>query len=156
MDKEKIEKQRRPRVHKILAHSYMVYLLALFFGLILSAVMPMRVFLDDGLMNTSAVVLLLSSCIIFWAQRSTRKLDKENLTKRSFKKGPYKYTRNPTNVSLFFSLISFGVIINSLFTILFALIAFLLSSLVFIKKEEKLLEKKYGDAYREYKKDVKF
>jgi protein-S-isoprenylcysteine O-methyltransferase Ste14 len=156
MVKAKIEKQHRPRVHKILAHSYMVYLLALFFGLVFSAIMPMRIFLDNCLMNTSAVVLFLSTCVIFWAQRSTRKLDKENLTKRSFKNGPYKYTRNPTNICLFLSLISFGVIINSLFTILFALISFLLASLIFIKREEKLLERKYGDAYREYKKDVKF
>lgn len=157
MNKKYIHKiQYRPRVHKILAHSYMVYLLALFFGLIFSAIWPMRIFNDDCLLNISAVVLFLSSAMIFWAQRSTRKLDKENLTKRAFKKGPYRYTRNPTNISLFLSMLSFGIIINSIFVIVFASVSFLLAIFVFLKREEKLLEKKYGNAYLEYKKDVKF
>ncbi|MFH1608542.1 MAG: methyltransferase [Patescibacteria group bacterium] len=70
--------------------------------------------------------------------------------------GPYRYTRNPTIIGLFFSILSFGIIINSPFIILFSFIAFLISNLVFTKKEEALLESKYGASYLKYKKIVKF
>jgi protein-S-isoprenylcysteine O-methyltransferase Ste14 len=153
-----IQTELRPRVHKILANSYLSYLLALFFGLILSAIFPSRIFTENYMLNISAVVLFLATGLIFWAQKSTRKFkkQKENLTKRSFKNGPYKYTRHPTNLGLFFSLLSFGVIINSVFVILFSIFAFLLARLVFARKEESLLAKKYGNAYLEYKKEIKF
>jgi protein-S-isoprenylcysteine O-methyltransferase Ste14 len=48
------------------------------------------------------------------------------------------------------------MLVNSFFVVLFALIAFFVSRLFFIKKEEQLLEKKYGAPYLEYKKTVKF
>ena len=146
----------RPRIHKVLAQSYIVYLLALVFGLIFSAIWPFKIFVDATLMNTSSVVLLLSSMLILWAQKSSKKLKKENLTKKSFMKGPYRYTRNPTNLGLFISMSSFGIIVNSVFVIVFSLVAFALSRLIFIKKEEQILENKYETPYLEYKKIVKF
>jgi protein-S-isoprenylcysteine O-methyltransferase Ste14 len=154
-DKDK-DTIRTSRVHKVLANAYLTYFLALFLGLILSAIFPARIFTDSCLLNWSAVLLILSTALIFWAQKSTRKFNKENVTKNSFKKGPYKYTMHPTSLGLFLSMFSFGVIINSIFVILFAFVSFLLSRLIFIKKEEDILIKKYGHAYLEYKKDVKF
>jgi protein-S-isoprenylcysteine O-methyltransferase Ste14 len=49
------------------------------------------------------------------------------------------------------------LIINSPFSIIFIIIGHLLSKLIFLKKEENLLEKKYGQVYTEYKKktDIK-
>ena len=153
----KIEKQKpRLRVHNILADSYTAYLLALVLGLIFSANWPFKIFENNTIINISAVILLLSSALILWAQKSSKKINKENLTKNSFTKGPYRFTRNPTNLGLFLSMVCFGVIINSFFVIFFTLIAFFLSRLIFIKKEEELLEKKYGSSYLEYKKLVKF
>src|SRR3989344_1533147 len=45
---------------------------------------------------------------------------------------------------------------NALFVMLFILLAFVVTRALFITEEEKILEKKYGSAYLEYKKSVKF
>jgi protein-S-isoprenylcysteine O-methyltransferase Ste14 len=128
----------------------------LFLGLFFSFIFPIKVF-DNLILNFSGFLFLfLFSYLILWAQLSSRKFKKENVTKESFMQGPYRFTRNPTTLGLFFSLISFGIIINSIFVILFSLISFLISVLFFFKKEEQLLEKKYGQAYLEYKNKVKF
>ena len=154
MKTEKVEHQKK--VHNVLTHSYMTYLMALFFGIIFSAIWPLKIFTDPMLLNTSTIILLLSTLLILWAQRSSKEINKENLSEKSFMNGPYAFTRNPTNLGLFFSMISFGIIINSLFVIFFTLIAFLLARLVFYKTEEKILENKYGEPYRKYKEIVKF
>ena len=156
MDSENKTEKRSRAVHRVLADSYMVYLFALIFGLFLSATWPLKIFTDGFLLNTSATVLLLSSLLILWAQKSSRKFNKENVTVESFKKGPYRFTRNPTNVGLFLSVISFGIIVNSIFVIFLTLGAFAISRLFFIKEEEKILERKYGRPYLEYKKLVGF
>ena len=158
MDSEQKAKKQKARlgVHRVLADSYTVYLLAFVLGLFFSAGWPIKIFQNDLLVNVSAVILFLSSFLILWAQRSSKKFNKEDLTKESFENGPYRFTRNPTNLGLFLSIVSFGIIINSFFVVLFSLIAFFISRLVFIKKEEKLLDKKYGDPYLEYKKVVRF
>jgi protein-S-isoprenylcysteine O-methyltransferase Ste14 len=112
----KIEKQKvRVRVHSVLAESYTVYLVAFVFGLFFSAAWPIKIFNSDAFVNVSAGILLLSSLLILWAQRSSKKFNKENLTKKSFENGPYRFTRNPTNLGLFISVTCFGFIINSFF-----------------------------------------
>jgi protein-S-isoprenylcysteine O-methyltransferase Ste14 len=158
MDPEhKIEKQKsRKRVHHILAESYTVYLFAFILGLLLSAGWPLKIFENNVFVGISVIIFLLSSILILWAQRSSKKLEKENLTKESFEKGPYRFTRNPTNLGLFLLVTCFGIIINSFFVVLFTLIAFFISRLFFIKKEEALLASKYGEPYLEYKKIVRF
>ena len=154
---DKMEKQvHRKRVHHVLAHSYVVYFMALIFGLVFSAFVPIKFFFSVILMNMSGIILLLSSVLILWAEKSSKKFNKENLNRKSFMNGPYRFTRNPTNLGLFLSIISFGIIVNSVFIILFCLIAFLFSRLVFLKNEEKILTLKYGAPYIEYKKIVKF
>jgi len=146
----------KSKVHRILAHSYMVYLMALFFGLVFSAVLPFPIFNNEILAVISAVFLFFASLLIFWAQKSSKEFTKENLTKESFMKGPYRFTRNPTNVGLFFSMICFSIIVDSIFSVLFTFIAFLISLLIFLRKEEDFLANKYGTPYLEYKKVVKF
>jgi len=146
----------RSRVHVILADSYTVYLVAFVLGLLFSASWPIKIFENNSFVDVSVIILLLSSLLILWSQKSSKNLKRENLTKKSFENGPYLYTRNPTNLGLFLSIVSFGIIINSFFVVLFGLIAFLISRLIFIKKEEELLAEKYGKPYLEYKKVVRF
>ena len=153
--KTEIQRYRR-KIHRVLAESYTVYLLALVLGLFFTAVWPINIFRNNTFVNMSAILLFLSSALILWAQRSSKRFTKENLTPESFKNGPYRFTRNPTNLGLFILITCFGIIVNSFFVVLFTLIAFMISRLIFIKKEERLLENKYGKSYLEYKKSVRF
>ena len=67
--------------------------------------------------------------------------------------GPYRFTRNPQYVGDIVFFIGVGVIANSVFL----WIAHLLLALVFVVApltEEPWLEEQYGDAYREYRRQV--
>lgn len=145
------------RVHKVLAHSYLLYFLLFLTSVFLDSKFPL--FIVEGynsLIFLGSICLLFGTSLVLWAQKSSHKFNKENLTKESFCNGPYCYTKNPTHYGLFFLMVGFGMIINSLLILIFSLISFLITKLVFLKKEEKILEEKYGTPYLEYKKSVKF
>ncbi len=143
-------------VHHVLAHSYAFYFVLLLVAVGLDFIYPVKLFEDSMIMPTGFVFLGLATLLIFWAQTTSRRLDRENLTKESFCKGPYCYTRTPTHWGLFLLILSFGVILNAFFVVLFTIVAFVVTKFLFIKEQEKLLAEKYGNPYLEYKKSVKF
>ena len=100
--------------------------------------------------------LIFGTFLIFWAQISSHKLNKENMNKETFSKGPYRYTRGPTIFGVFLVMLGFGITTNALFVIIIAILAFLINKFTFIKKEEEILAEKYGIPYLEYKQSVKF
>jgi protein-S-isoprenylcysteine O-methyltransferase Ste14 len=102
--------------------------------------------------------MIISSVLIYWAQSSSAnyKTKTEKIGSKSyFERGPYKYTRHPTHLGLLILTVGFGLIINSPFSIIFSFIAYLLSIFIFLKKEERLLERKYGETYLNYKKKTR-
>jgi len=46
-------------------------------------------------------------------------------------------------------------VINSLFGVILTILAHVVTKVFFLKKEEVILERKYGEVYTEYKKKVK-
>lgn len=143
-------------VHHVLAHSYSFYFILLLIAVILDFLYPIKLFENSMIMPLGFVFLGVATILIFWAQSTSRKLDRENLTKESFCKGPYCYTRTPTHWGLFVLVLSLGLILNAFFVVLFTIVAFIFTRFIFIKEQEKLLESKYGTPYLEYKKTVKF
>lgn len=147
---------KKGSVHKVLAHSYSLYFIFFIVGIALDLFFNLKV--SDNYLITPAgfFFLVLGTFLIIWAQKTSRHLEKENITKNTFYRGPYKYTRGPTHWGLFFLMLGFGMTLNTFFVILFAFISFIVSKFTFLNKQEKLLEEKYGSPYREYKKIVKF
>ena len=143
-------------IHKILAHSYFLYFLFFVVGLYLDIFFNPKVFINSALMPAGFLLLIFGTLLILWAQKTSRNLQKENITSATFRNGPYFYTRTPTHWGLFFLTLGFGMIMNAFFVILSALISLVISRLVFLDKEEKVLAEKYGTPYLEYKKIVKF
>ena len=143
-------------VHEVLAHSYSIYFILLLVGVYLDFIFQFKIFSDSIMIPIGAGILILSSALILWAQKTTRNLQKDIISKETFCHGPYCYTRSPTHWGLFFLMLGFGIIMNAFFVILFTLVAFIISKFVFLKKEEKILTEKYGTPYLEYKKSVKF
>ncbi len=143
------------KVHKILAHSYTFYLILFLIGVCLDILFKFRIFLNPLFVPIGIVLLILGNFLIIWAQKTSRDLNIENLSKETFYKGPYRYTRSPTHWGLFMLVLGFGIIANALFVILSTLISFLISRFIFLKKQEDVLALKYGASYLEYKKSVK-
>ena len=149
------KEQNKSKVHIVLAHSYSVYLILFLVGTCFDIIFKLKIVNFPFSALIGAGFIFFASLLIFWAQKTSRNLQKENLTKESFSKGPYFFVRNPTYLGLFFLLIGFGIIANVIFIIITTIISVILTKFIYLKKEEELLEKKYGEPYREYKKAVK-
>jgi len=143
-------------VHRVLAHSYSMYFLLFLIGLSLDSVNKFKIFNNPSMISMGILFLIVGTFLIFWAQKTSRHLRKENISKETFLHGPYRFTRTPTNFGLFFLMVGFGLITNAAFVILFAFISFIIAKLAFLRKEEQILANKYGAPYLEYKKSVKF
>jgi protein-S-isoprenylcysteine O-methyltransferase Ste14 len=143
-------------VHFVLSHSYMVYLSAVVLGVLFDLLFPFSVFVAKSYQYIGLVLIMLGTILIYWSQ-STSEVTKEKSDKglsRDFFAGPYKFSRNPTHIGLALSTIGLACMINSPFSIIFTVIAFIITKSIFLKEEEHLLEREYGDAYRAYKKKV--
>jgi protein-S-isoprenylcysteine O-methyltransferase Ste14 len=149
---------KKPSVHKVLIHSYICYFLFLFAGMSLDVIFNIKLNLFDNFIIRVIGVLFMifSALLIFWAQRTSRNLDTTNINIETFSKGPYKFTRNPTHIGLLFLLLGFGVVYNTPFVFLSAVLYFFVAKMSFLKKEEEILFQKYGEPYLEYKKSVRF
>ena len=69
--------------------------------------------------------------------------------------GPYRFTRNPIYLGCLLMLLGLVIVWSSLVTTFFLVIVYILFRYVFIKKEEIILEEKFKEDYREFKKRVK-
>ena len=143
-------------IHKVLAHSYSLHFILFLVGVVLELVFNFKFFNDPISMSVGFFFLVFGTFLVFWAQKTSRKLNKNNVSKETFCRGPYCYTRTPTNFGLFFLVLGFGLIINAFFVVLSAFVSFFLSKFVFLNKQEKMLAIKYGTPYLEYKEKVKF
>lgn len=144
-------------IHFVLSHSYLVFLMAIVGGVILQMIFPVPLFGNGISSYLGGFMIILGSTIIYWAQSTSHHTEREMKEKnvlRCFDCGPYKYSRNPTHIGLSVMTIGLGIMLNSFFIFIFLIIASLVSKFIFLKKEEALLEKKYGEPYREYKKRV--
>jgi len=155
MENDKIHLQKQS-VHKVLAHSYSVYFLFFLLGVCFDLVLNLKVFNASIVMPVGFILLIFGTLLILWAQKTSRNLKKDNISKETFCHGPYYFTRTPTNFGLFFLILGFGFITNAFFIVLFTLISFIIAKFVFLDREEKILAEKYGAPYLEYKKSVKF
>ena len=144
------------KVHRVLAHSHTSYFILFLFGVCLDIIFKFKIFTSPVWSPVGIIFLALATFLIFWAQRTSRNIKKDNITKKTFCQGPYCYTRHPTHWGLFFLVLGFGILSNALFVVLSTLISFVISRFIFLKKEEKILAEKYGAPFVEYKKSVKF
>lgn len=148
--------ENKNKVHRILAHSYSVYFLLFLISVLLDLSFDFKIFSFYLMVPIGLGIIFLSSLLILWAQKTSRNLNIENLTKDSFTKGPYSITRSPTHWGLCFLMLGFGIMTGAMFIVIFTFISFLFTKFVFLRKEETILENKYGGPYIEYKKLVRF
>ena len=153
----KPQHSHKNNVHRVLAHSYTVYLMFFLIGVTLDFVFKIKIFSDSVMVPVGFFFLIVASILILWAQKTGRKLREVKEVKREhFHRGPYNYTRIPTQFGIFILMLGFGVIANAFFVIVSTVVSFLVVKFVFMARHDKLLLEKYGEAYAEYKKLVRF
>ena len=67
----------KDKVHIVLAHSYSVYFLLFLAGVFLDLIFNLKIFNFPFMMPLGVVLILLATLLIFWAQRTSRNLNKE-------------------------------------------------------------------------------
>ena len=146
-------------IHQVLAHSYLIYLGGIVLGVVASLIFPVA--FSFPLMEPIGMALIMAGTfLIVWAQRSSLKGSNlrhtEKVCRDHFCVGPYVFTRLPTQYGLSLMGIGLGLLYGSIFVIFFSIVAFLIGRFVFVPKQEHHLAVRYGEAYLEYKKHVRF
>lgn len=105
------------------------------------------------------VVILTGLAIIFSASRTFKKADTRiepwKPTSRIVSQGVFAYSRNPIYVAFCLASIGIGFVAGSVWVLMSFVPTAITIYFVAIKKEEAYLERKFGDEYLNYKKNVR-
>lgn len=145
-------------VHFILSNSYFVFFVLFVVGVMFHIYMPIPLFVKPLPPVLGVMFLFFGSYLILWAQNTSHKTKKQMLeknVKRDFARGPYKYSRNPTHIGLTVVVLGFALLSNSMLVVVSLFFSSLITKFVFLRKEEKHLEKNYGQDYLDYKNKVR-
>ena len=107
-----------------------------------------------GLLIICLGLFMMASTISMFIQIGKGTLAPWSPTRKLVISGIYRYVRNPMITGVLTVLIGESLAILSLPIFLWAMIFYLINTVYFILYEEPDLEKKFGDKYREYKRNV--
>lgn len=141
-------------IHLLMSQAYFVYFLAFVLGLIVETFLKIKI---GGLLlnQIGLIVIVLATLIMYWAQTVNKTPRYKEDGTKDFSRGPYKYSRNPTQTGLFLLVLGAGFMINSYSVIIFAILALVFSIMTVIPKEEKRHIRKYKEAYIGYMKKTR-
>lgn len=94
------------------------------------------------------VCLLTAAAALFRVKATT--VDPTKEPNKLVKSGIYRVTKNPMYLGMFLILIGFPFVLESLIGLIFPILFFFFMDRVVIPKEEKVVEKVFGEAYRKY------
>jgi len=103
----------------------------------------------------AAIILDSTSLFLFLKKRTTINPMKPSNTEGLVTAGLYKFTRNPMYVGLLVILFGYAIWLGSLTPFLMLPLFYWLITTMQIKPEERILEKKFGQEYLDYKSKVK-
>jgi protein-S-isoprenylcysteine O-methyltransferase Ste14 len=136
-----------------------VYLVAILTGLGIDLVWPLP-FLPDPITVLLGIVVIAAAIALFvYAYTSFQNAGTPvpgNLpTTAIVRDGPYRYSRNPIYVA--FSLLQLGIAIcvNSLWVVATGVVAAAIMAVAVIPSEERYLERRFGNEYRDYQRSVR-
>ena len=136
-----------------------IYLIALAIGLLVDWLYPVEVLpatfaIGIGLLLIAAAGPIVISALGAFSRAKTT-FDVRKPTSAIVTKGPYRFSRNPSYVSLTLLYGGIACLVNSLWVLLMVVPAVTVMHFGVIKREERYLEAKFGDEYREYKTTVR-
>ena len=138
----------------------LVFLGALMIGVALNIARPLPILTDGRIGDVLGLLSTLgSAALAFWALRTMLRAgeqpDPGAPTRKIVREGPFAHTRNPIYLS--FALFDLGValLMNNLWIILVLVPLMLYVDRGIIRREERYLERQFGDEYLEYKRSVR-
>jgi protein-S-isoprenylcysteine O-methyltransferase Ste14 len=127
--------------------------------LVLARLWPMPIFETSVTLWPGLFIAAIGVAIAIWGRRSMEKagtnVDPTRPTTTIVKSGPFRYSRNPLYVALTLLFAGLTLALNTWWGI--ALLAPLLAAMHFgvVAREERYLEAKFGEIYRQYRAEVR-
>jgi len=137
----------------------LIYLIALAIGLLVDWLYPFQVLPTPFVIGIGLLLIAAAGPIVISALRAFSRakttFDVRKPTSAIVTNGPYRFSRNPGYVSLTLLYGGIACLVNSLWVLLMVVPAVTVMHFGVIKREERYLEAKFGDEYREYKTTVR-
>ena len=143
----------------VLAPPPLIYLAALVFGLLLNRRSP-TTFLPRTIARILGWPLLGAGVLLAgWFEWAMRRADTPTNPYKPVShlatEGPFRYTRNPAYLSMTMMYAGIAVLRNALWAIILLPVALLVIERGIIEREERYLERKFGEEYLSYKARVR-
>ena len=133
---------------------------ALVIGLVLNLQWPLAIFAEAKVGDVLGLIAAFAGVTLaLWAirtmQRAGEQPDPRVPTQSIVQQGPFARMRNP--IYLAFALFNLGValVLNNLWVAIVIAALMVYVDLIIVRREERALERQFGDAYRDYKQSVR-
>jgi protein-S-isoprenylcysteine O-methyltransferase Ste14 len=152
-------KENKKSVQGVLTESYLVYLVSVLLGVLVHSFFKIN-WTSTGLDYFGLFLMVLGPILISLAQKASRKFKEGRKTHpvevRDFMNGPYKYIQSPSHMGMFLLSLGFSIVVNSVTIAGAVILAYIITHAIFLPKEQSILKTKYGSAYENYLKKVRF
>jgi protein-S-isoprenylcysteine O-methyltransferase Ste14 len=145
---------------RVIIRPPLAWALAVVAGFALDWLEPLPFLPEDwpaGLLG--AVVFVLALALAIWAMdtmtRAGTNIPTNRPTTAIVEGGPYRFTRNPIYVGMFGGLIGLGIAFDNPWLLLMLVPFALVIRYGVVAREEAYLERKFGEAYRSYRRRVR-
>jgi len=153
-----VETESRDRAGVITPPPFL-YLIALAIGLLVDWLYPVQVLSTPFAIGIGLLLIAAAGPIVISALRAFSRakttFDVRKPTSAIVTNGPYRFSRNPSYVSLTLLYGGIACLVNSLWVLLMVVPVVTVMHFGVIKREERYLEAKFGDEYRDYKTTVR-
>ena len=137
----------------------LLYVLALAAGLLLSWPIPWPIFSSDARYWVGGVLTGLGVLLAAWGrsvmERAGTNVNPSLPTTALVTTGPFRRSRNPLYVALTLMYVGLALLTNSLWALVLLVPVLLILHYGVVRREERYLEAKFGDAYRAYRARVR-
>jgi len=139
-----------------------IFTIGYLIGIVLSLFVPVSI--SSGLWLAAIQILgvlglALGAILAFWAQSIFRKLHTTTVPTETTTSlvtwGPYRFSRNPMYLGLFFFFVGLSAIAVFVWSVIILVFVLAYVNVVVIPVEEKQLETNFGETYRSYRRNVR-
>ncbi|MBN1495106.1 isoprenylcysteine carboxylmethyltransferase family protein [Candidatus Peregrinibacteria bacterium] len=135
------------------------FMILLIFSIVIDFVMPILKFIFSPYNYIGILFIVFGIVLNLWTDSLFKKkqttVKPHEVPNLFIDYGPFKITRHPMYLGMFFILFGTSVFLGSISSLIFPILFVIIIESMFIFMEEKNLEKKFGDEYLNYKKRVR-
>jgi protein-S-isoprenylcysteine O-methyltransferase Ste14 len=133
----------------------LLYAIALALGVLLDFLHPIHPFPTGPARILGALLLVASMALAIWGRRTMSRagtnIDPRQPAVVLVTNGPFRFSRNPLYVALTGLYVGVALLIDGLWTLLLLVPLLVVTQQGIVRREERYLERKFGEEYRTYK-----